>query len=279
MSDFDTWKDVAAQVKSDELPTSIPLHVVFGEAVDVAKFFAKYWATERDPVTQAILRLGLESAAGPKSRIHAAIGDELLSLQRAAQEAQTRYVLTIDPAGAAPRERGEFLLGELTAVLEWHFDDGVEDENDEKLAALAKAHAEDPETMDALASALDDYAALADPHRAELDELGGFKAAHIDEARTVAAALRRAPQTPAAQSPAAKAAIKLRTQVVTLLWERIRAVRAAAKFVFRDDPTLLRESTSAYERRKRAAARRARAAAEQAAAEKTAREKAAGKNG
>jgi hypothetical protein len=184
-------------------------------------------------------------------------------------------VLTVDPAGAAPRERGRFLLDEITAALEWHFDDGVQDENDDKLAALGKAHADDPETMDALASALDDYAALAEPHRAALDGLGGFDAAHIDEARKVAAALRDAPQTAIALSPAARDAIKLRNQMVSLLWERMSAVRAAAKFVYRGEPKILRESSSAYERRKRAASRRAKAAAEQAAKAKAATGKSA----
>jgi hypothetical protein len=278
MSDFDAWKDRAVQVTGGALPTTIPLHVVFGEAVDVARFFARTWDTVRDPVSNAVTRLGLDSAAGPKSRIAAQTGAEILSLQRAAQEAQTRYLLTVDPTGAAPRERARFLLGELTAVLEWYFDDGVHDENDDKLAALGNAHAGDPETMDALASALDDYAALAEPHRASLDGLGGFQAAYVDEAVSIAAALRNAPQVPVIMSEAAREAIKLRNQMVSLLWTRMSAVRAAAKFVFRDQPEMVREVSSAYERRRRAASRRAAAQSEKAAAEKAAAEKAAAGN-
>jgi hypothetical protein len=275
MSDFDTWKDRAAQVTEVAVPASIPLHVVFGEAVDVARFFAKYWGTVRDPASNAVTRLGLDSAAGPKTRIAAQTGDEILSLQRAGQEAQTRYLLTVDPAIAAPRERGKFLLEEITAVLEWYFDDGVHDENDDKLAALGAAHAGDPGSMDALASALDDYAALAEPHRAALDGLGGFQAAYLDEASKVSSALREAPQVPIVMSEAAREAIKLRNQMVSLLWERVSSVRAAAKFVYRDHPEIVREATSVYERRKRAATRRAAARAERAAAEKAAAEKAA----
>mgnify|MGYP003380223481 CR=1 FL=1 len=38
-----------------------------------------------------------------------------------------------------PSERARFVLGEIIATLEWHFDDDVQDENDEK---LSQAHAE-----------------------------------------------------------------------------------------------------------------------------------------
>ena len=258
-SDYETWASAALAVESDAAPvTNVPLHVLFGEAVDVARFFAKYWEPVMDGAK--VVRRGLSSAAGPKSRIQAATGDEILSLQRGAQDAQTRYRLTVHPASQGdPRERGQFLLDELTATLEWHFDDGVEDDNDRKLASLDAAHADDPDTLDALASALDDYAALAEPHRAALDGLGGFEASYVDEAREVAKALREQPSTPAPMSDEAKAAVAMRNKMMTLLWARMSAVRAAARFVFRDRPEIVREATSAYERRRRAASRRAKA--------------------
>jgi hypothetical protein len=89
-----------------------------------------------------------------------------------------------------------------------------------------------------------------------MDGLGGFEAAFIDEARDVAIALRERPATPAVQSEDAKAALVLRNKVLTLLWDRMSAVRSAARFVFRGQPEIIREATSTYERRRRAAARR-----------------------
>jgi hypothetical protein len=41
------------------------------------------------------------------------------------------------------------------------------------------------------------------------------------------------------------------------LTKRVSRVRAAARFVFRNDPGIVRQVTSEYERRKRAARRRA----------------------
>jgi hypothetical protein len=258
--DLDRWRDAASQVASDELPQSnVPLHVLFGEAVDAARFAVKYWEPELD-ANERVVRFGLVSATGPKSRLYAGIADDILSLQRAAQDAHTRYLLTVSPSTSAnPVERGHFLLNEITATLEWHFDDGVDDENDAKLAALASAHADDSQSADTLASALDDYAALAEPHRDALDGLGGFDAAYIDEARVVAKALREKPSTPVVMTPEAKRAIALRNKVATLLWDRMSIVRAAARFVFRGQPEIVREATSAYERRRRAVARRAKA--------------------
>ncbi|MFT3764171.1 MAG: hypothetical protein QM820_01420 [Minicystis sp.] len=259
-SELEQWKAAAMKVASDELPpANVPLHVIFGEAVDVARFTDAYWEPEVD-AKKNVVRRGLVSAVGPKSRLYPEIGRDILSLQRAAQEAHTRYLLTVSPGTAAdPVERGTFLLDEITATLEWLFDDGVEDENDKQLASLQAAHADDPGSADALALALDDYAALAEPHRAAMDGLGEFDAKHIDEAREVAKALREKPATAAAATPEAKSALALRNKVVTLLWERMSTVRSATKFVFRGQPEIVRRVTSTYERRRRAAARRAKA--------------------
>ncbi|XXY52787.1 hypothetical protein WME91_16800 [Sorangium sp. So ce269] len=268
--ELEQWISAAAEVADSASPViNQPLHVLFGEAVDVARFFDRYWKPEADE-RGSIVRPGLESAvgkaakgkknpAGVVGRIHAKTGDEILSLQRATQEAHTRYLLTINPKGEDPAARGRFLLNELTAVLEWYFDDGVEDEKDAQLARVDAAHADDPQTADALASALDDYAHLAEPHRDELQGLGGFESGHIDEAHAIAAALRDRPASALALAGPARSAIDLRNRLAGMLLDRMSAVRAAARFVFRNHPEIAREATSAYERRKRAAARRAKA--------------------
>ncbi|MEO7329042.1 MAG: hypothetical protein ABI193_10715 [Minicystis sp.] len=260
-SDLDQWKDAARAVSNNELPSSnVPLHVLFGEAVDVARFFAKYWKPQKEAGAPAVP--GLESAASKNGngvpKMTAKTGEEILSLQRAAQEAQTRYLLVVDPGNTAElTERARFLLDEMTATLEWLFDDGVEDEKDAQLARLGAAHADDPQSADALASALDDYATLCKPHEAEMDGLGGFEVAYIAEANALAAELRGRPAQATPMSEQARAAITLRNRMVTLLWERMSTVRGAARFVFRKQPDLVREATSAYERRRRAASRRA----------------------
>jgi hypothetical protein len=47
-------------------------------------------------------------------------------------------------------------------------------------------------------------------------------------------------------------------ELATLFCERMNLARSAARFVFRNDPELIRKVTSNYERQRRAKARRAR---------------------
>jgi hypothetical protein len=252
---LEEWTDEARKVASDESPAKVPLYVLFGEAVDVAKFFQAYWETKRDDKKNVIQR-GLDSAATKSDKLLTAkTGGEILSLQRAAQDAHTAYLLAVDPKNSDPMERGQYVLGEITATLEWLFDDGVEDEKDAKLARLEEVHADDDST-DAMASALDDYATLAQQHRAEMDGLGGFDPKLIDEARSLAVTLRDRPVTPLALPEKTREALALRNKIVTLLVDRMNRVRSAARFVFRDQPEIARQVTSAYERRRRAASRR-----------------------
>lgn len=71
-------------------------------------------------------------------------------------------------------------------------------------------------------------------------------------------------------SQKSRAALALRNKLMGLLVTRMSAVRAAARFVFRGQPEIVREVTSDYERRRRAAGRRTKeksAAAPPAAAE------------
>jgi hypothetical protein len=266
------WTDFVQGRSLEQLPSiNVPLHVLFGEAADVAKFFEKHWKNQVDDKGK-VIRLGLESAV-PKGarkaragRLHARTGSEILSLQRATQVAQTCYLLAADHRSERPMARGQFLVGEIAAVLAWCFDDGIEDDKDEMLARVEAAHEGDPQTGDALAGALEDYAALADRYRKDLDGLGGFSAAHIDEAIALASELRGRPVHTATLSDEARQALDLRNKLAGLLLERMNLVRAAARFVFRGKPQIIRDATSAYERRRRAAARRAKPAAQPAPA-------------
>jgi len=262
-TDFMRWSEIARELPAEEVPLPrMPLHVLFGESVEVARFFEKYYRAVRDD-SGAVIHAGLESVADPTGMprhpkaITSKTAMEILSLQRAAQEAQTRYLLMVEQRSDVV-SRGRFLHGELTATLTYHFDDGVEDEKDAQLARVEAAHARDPDTALALASSLDDYAALAAPYRKELDGLGGFRAAYIDEARFVAEELRSRPERLSMMKNASREALLLRNRIVALLAERMSAVRNAARFVFRDRPDVIREVTSTYQRRRRSEARRAR---------------------
>ena len=244
---IELWKSEAEAI-SDPKPIGLPLDVLVGESVEVAKFLRKYWeAGQRRP--------GL-SSAGPK--LSPEVADEILSVRDAVQDAQTEYLLIIEDKVPTKdlMAQGNKQLGEITGVLEWHLDDGVNDDADTRLSQLKEAHSDDTSSADSLAQALHDYATLAKPLAGELDGLGNFNAATIDEAFETADRLGEVQPGGTPRSEAATDAIFLRNQLANLLKGRMRLVRSAARFVFRDHPEIVREVTSAYERKRRAAARR-----------------------
>jgi hypothetical protein len=232
---------------------NLPLFVLFGEAVDVARFFRTYWASSTG-ADGSIVRHGLETAG---AKLSADTDEKILTALESAQKAHTRYQLIVEPGrGPALRARGEFVLSEITSTLEWHFDDDIEDDDDARLANLTELHGALGDSADAMALALEDFAALAAPHRDAINGLGGFDAALIDEAPRLAAELRALPRT-RARTPEAAAALADRNAKVAALYALVRTTRAAARFVFRAHPDIVREATSAWERKRRAAARRA----------------------
>jgi hypothetical protein len=257
VSNMDRWLPQAKAV-GEPKGLSVPLPTLVGEGTDAAKLARLYW-------TPTDARPGLASAG---AKLPATTPDDLLSLVAAVQEASTAYQLVVDPKvdGAALKARGSAVLGEITAVLEWHLDDGIETDDDARLAQLGAAHADDTGSADELAQALSDYATMAKPLAGALHGLGGFDKARITEALALAKSLGEVTQTPAVRSEAAKEAKLLRDRLAQLLADRVRLVRSGAKFVFRDHLEIARQFGSAYERRRRAAQKRASASAAPAAA-------------
>jgi hypothetical protein len=250
------WQPQANALSVVRTNFDVPMRVFLGEAVDAARFVQAYWEPVKDQ-TGKVLRPGL-SLAGAK--LSPQIGAEILELEEGLQTAQTDYLLTVAPAQPDVRARAEYILGELTAALEWLLDDGVEDDRDKQLAALKAEYADHSTSTDSLAAELSDYAALARQESKGLEGLGGIELSLIDEAEQLAKQLRSRPSTPA-PAENTRRALDLRNRLATLLYERIATVRAAARFVFRNHPEIAREVGSAYVRRKRAAARRAAAKA------------------
>jgi hypothetical protein len=251
------WTERAWQLDAADVAVPrLPIHVLTGEAIDVARFFQRRWAAERDTNGKVVVP-GLELCQG-RGGITPGLGQEILELQQEVQAAQSAYMLTVSPkAEAAPTERAHFILSEISSVLEWYMDDGLEDEKDAQLDRLNETY-RDAASQDALAAALDDYVALASRCRTELDGLGDFDVALLDEAKALSAKLReRSAQRMGPQNVSAEQrALELRARLASMLAQRMGLVRSAAQFVFRRSPNVVREVTSAYQRRRRAERRR-----------------------
>jgi len=244
-SHYDRWlKEITALHPTN--PLRVPYDVGLREAGQVASFMETYW----EPAA------GRPHLSRVKSRLPRSVAEEIRSLVAATQEAQTRLLLLVDPIVLDVGDRARFVVDELESALDFLLDDDVHEAADEQLAQIKAFHAQDGQRSSALAQLLHDYAALADELKTRLVEAdGAFDAKLIAEARTLSGELRAAPA--GGPSEDVTAATNVRNGMLALLMERVTKVRRAAAHVFRSDPAILREATSAFQRRRRAAARRA----------------------
>jgi len=223
----------------------------------VASMLTHYWEPRVEPRGGRIPGFAGVSAT---SGLTLTTADEIRELQLAVASAHSGYLVLVQKLGDAPLDRADYVLSEVRSALEFVFDDGVQDDSDLQLERLRTAFA-DSASQDAMALALEGYAELAGMHADKLGQVDGFDIALIEEARTLAAALRN--QSAAALTrttpDAQRQALSLRNRLLMLLVDRVRRVRRAAQYVFRSNPEVARKFTSAYERRQRTARRRAKA--------------------
>jgi len=256
MSDalIEKWRAEAGLVEKPVESVDVPVSVLFGEAVDLVGFTRRYWSPRTDGGGR-VIRPGLSQVnTEEKTRLSPMISEELDELQQAGSRAHTLYLMAAGGPAEDLMKQATELLSDITATLEFLFDDGVETEEDYQLARLRTANGE-PTTQDAMALALEQYADLAEENRSELDALETFDVGGIDRARELAAELRER-SAPQAAVESAEQAMQLRNQLWTLLQQRMSRVRSVARYVFRMYPEIAREATSAYRRRQRAELRR-----------------------
>jgi hypothetical protein len=256
--DLDTWRAAAEKLgPNTQNPLRVPYPVAIDEATGAAGFVNKYWTPQN----------GLPGLNRVEERLPLQTAADLLSILRAVQQAQTRYLLITDPNVVKHGERANFLIKKLEGVLGFTLDDGIQEPADEQLAQIQDFHSQDSQRSSALAQALQDYGALATqlkPRIALADK--EFPLALIDEALTLAEALRQKAEQDASRADEAKAMLLIRNQLLSLMMQRLSLIRRTADYVFEDHPQVVREVTSDYERRRRNAARlRAKQEAEEAA--------------
>lgn len=235
------WRDRALAVPGEVLSSSVPLGVLLDEAAIAAAFFRRRWKATAD-------HAGLESAVNES--FTADIGRELAELGSAVREADVAYrAIPSRPPGAEAEARRS--VRELVATLAWHLDGGDDARARGRLDALRAKYAKVGRSATALATALEDAARFAQAHRAAITGLGGFDPPRIDAAMELARTLRERSGAPREHPEA----LALRNKLVALLRVRLAITRAAARFVFRDHPAIIREVTSAHERTRRTSGR------------------------
>lgn len=252
MSRFE--EEINAQ--SPDFRSGLPLGVFLGEAIDAAGKAKQYWLPKGEG---ALAVPGLTQAG---VRMYEGLPDDLVELVNLGQQAHVEYLLIVNPS--ASKElllRVQDLSDKIESVIEYVFDDGVEDEKDAQLAAVK---ANDSDTIDGMALDLDEVVGLARQHIDLMKTVPLFDEAWLEQGEQAAKELRSLP--PARYStPEAKEKIGRRNQIFSVIAGKVREIRAAARLVFRSRPDIYRQFTSAYERRRRAALLRAKAKAAAAA--------------
>lgn len=253
INEEDRWATESKALDGSRNPLRLPYDVALEEAASLAGFIRTHW----EPTGE---RPGLKRV---KNRLPLATADDLVSLVTDVGKAQTELLLIVDPVVVALGERARFVVDEIESAIAFTLDDDVHEAADDQLAQLQQFHAQDGQRSSALAQALRDYGALGAKLKARIvADDAEFDATLLTESLTLATKLDAEAADPAAgKSKAAKDATVKRNQRLALLVQKVSLVRKVAGHVYRQHPDVVRETTSAYDRRRRAAARRAKDAA------------------
>lgn len=244
---WERWHPLLAGIPTD--PPRASLEVLLGEAARVALLYGAYWEPtqpKRGPEVP-----GFRSMA-PASILHEHSGYELLELMTAIVKADADASLQAAPPGGSPMDRAHHVLREIKSSLEFVFDDAEHTAADEQLAQVGKQFPR-PRSHDVMAVALETYAELAEEHRVALGSLPIFDLALLDEARTLAGALRH--RSGEAKLPKQEDSLSIRNQLLALLQDRLGRIRRTARLLFRDHPEIARRFSSDHGRNVRQARR------------------------
>lgn len=242
------WQAEALALKPDEVaPLGMPIAMFLFEAEAVARFVETYWKPAADGSHPGLITV--------KKRLSKTIAADIESLVIAARSVQVQSLFPPDDDGHAAKlaTRGTELLKSLGAAIEYLLDDDVHEPADDAWAT-AKAHAAADATLPTFVQALEEYAGIADELKARLADLDDFDATWITDAKRIAKELAAAGRV---HPQEASKHVDLRNRLLTLLLRKINDVRRSARYVFRDQPDIVRLATSAYQRNRRIEARRA----------------------
>ncbi|MCP4197273.1 MAG: hypothetical protein GY762_08995 [Proteobacteria bacterium] len=236
------WQKMAGEVSKPNAP-SVPLNILLEEGALAAHFVSRYWKEKGN-------RPGMRQAGAEVSE---QIGAEILGLCRAVQETQTLYLRLseekVDTKNISDRAR--FLLREFKHVVKWTFRVEGAGLARKRLRSVRASYRNKPKKAADLSAELRDYIQLISEHQELVKGIGSFDDGLIEEARNIAKKLHGIRAGRPRKSRACGEILLLRRQLTHLLMERVRLVRTAARFVFRNHRSIVREITSSYERKRR----------------------------
>ncbi len=241
------WAAEAAAIPSPKYVFRAPLAVLIGEAVAVAQFVEAHGRRKKSATRGGFPTL--ERAGDP--RLVGPIAVEIGDLIVAVNGAQTAYLAPADlPDVGKTRRDAKALVATLRAALRW-VEKASPLTQGERDAARANGSLRGRSTL-AVAVQLAALLAMARPREEAILATGALTRESLERGRDLLLELREAPEQPRASNLQQRRAREARDRLLILLERRVRLVREAARFVFRDHPEISRTVTSAFERRGRA---------------------------
>lgn len=242
------WDEATSGLEPES--PSVPIHVLLGDAVDLAAFVEAHY---EPTLVSGKLRPGLSSVEA-QSGITRATALELRELQAAISFVQSKIDARGPSAGEDPLREADRIVSELRAALSFLLEGGDAPEGAAALRRLREAY-RGTRAHDAVALILERYAELGARHLSALESIGvdrGLLDGALAEARELRA--RSATRIERRASPDEPDLLVVRNRLVAALQARMRKVRAAVRYVFRAHPELARTATSAYHRARRGGA-------------------------
>lgn len=236
-------KEASGTVVSD-LDLGCPLPVFLTEAARVGAATLRYWQP-RKPQS-----VGMVAA---KKQIGEAIAAEIAHLLQRFAVVESQWQKASAQQKDETLVRARFVYRELRLATEFVVD-GVEDGSDAVFASLARTHGGEP-SIPELASALTAFSLFGNDLRDRLVGMDGFDVALLDEALSLAQTLRLRGEA-TAQDDVASSLRHECDVLLSMIQKRVAKARRAARYVFRNEPQLVREFTSSYARERRRKSRK-----------------------
>jgi hypothetical protein len=226
---------------------SVPLHVLLGDAVDLAAFVEAHY----EPVVVGHALVPGLASVEPEIEITRETARELIELQRAIAYVHSEHGVRSDTMGANPLARADRILAELRASLAFLLEGSGDAEGEHTLRRLREA-ARASRAHDAVAMVLEGYVALASRYEPRLAAIGVSEGL-LDDAIAEAHVLRLRSANRIRATHGDEDMIRLRNRLIAALNARLRLVRRAIRYVFREHPELASHAASGYSRIRRAA--------------------------
>ena len=225
---------------------SMPLNIFLEESASISGFIERFWEAtdERPGLSEAMPIVAVEMAEEITALVTAisVSHNEALRIQKTEQ----------GTGGAGAEARA--WIREMQHFLKWVEKQrgmGIGPGVNIDLARFNRAYLRDKKDAATLAQWMADYHTVALQNETALIQVPGYDPAILEKGTAITERLRVTRRGRPRGSDTKQAALDRRRQLTHVLAERVRRVRSAARFVFRNHPEIRKLVTSDFERRRR----------------------------